>query len=57
VEEGKEGKVGYVAVRKKIPEMIKLELKIMLLGTAGGGKSTLLGVLLSEKMDDGKGSA
>lgn len=57
MEEGKEGKVGYVAVRKKIPEMIKLELKIMLLGTAGGGKSTLLGVLLSEKMDDGKGSA
>ena len=29
----------------------------MLLGTGGGGKSTLLGVILSDKLDDGKGSA
>ena len=29
----------------------------MLLGTGESGKSTLLGVLLSEKLDDGRGSA
>lgn len=42
-------------VRKKIADKVKLELKIMLKGTGKSGKSTLLGVILSGKNDDGFG--
>ncbi len=49
--------VAFVTVRNKIPDKLKLESKIMLLGTSRSGKSTLLGVILSDKLDDGKGSA
>lgn len=57
VKQGQEGKVAELMVRKKIPERVKLELKIMLLGASESGKSTLLGVLLSNKLDDGNGMA
>jgi elongation factor 1-alpha len=34
-----------------------MELKIMILGTKNSGKTTLIGVLLNNKLDDGNGSA
>ena len=57
IQEGKQGKVTTVMVRRKIPDNVKLELKIMLSGSTGSGKSTLLGVLLSERLDNGRGGA
>jgi GTPase len=36
---------------------IRLDLKITLIGALGVGKSTLLGVLMSGKLDDGLGQS
>jgi len=50
------GKIAEILVRSNQREGIKLDIKIMLLGDKQSGKSTLIGVLTSGKLDNGKGS-
>lgn len=57
VKKGFEGDIAEVYVRKKEIEGIKVDIKITMLGSEGAGKSTLVGVLISGKQDDGKGAA
>jgi len=57
VKKGIEGDIAQVHVRKKEIEGIKVDIKIVMLGSEGSGKSTLVGVLISGKNDNGKGSA
>ena len=54
VSEGVEGKTAEVVVRRGIKNGVKLDIRILLLGKTGHGKTTLLGVLTSGKLDDGK---
>lgn len=53
---GKEGDIAHIKVRKEF-DSFTLDLKIYLLGDEASGKSTTLGVLVSGKPDNGKGSA
>ena len=57
VKKGLEGDIAEVNVRKKEIEGIKVDIKITMLGSEGAGKSTLVGVMISGKNDNGKGSA
>lgn len=57
IKTGQNGKVADITVRRRIPDKVKIGLKIMLSGSSGSGKSTLLGVLLSDKLDNGFGIA
>ena len=52
---GIEGDISEVKVRRNEIEGIKIDIKITLLGGEGAGKSTLIGVLISGKKDNGKG--
>jgi len=52
-----EGFLAEVKVRRNELEGIKIDIKIIMLGSEGAGKSTLLGVLISGKKDNGKGQA
>ncbi len=54
---GKEGVVAKIKIRRFLIEKVQMELKIMILGTKDSGKTTLIGVLLNNKLDDGHGSA
>jgi GTPase len=57
------GKVGYIAeimIKLKEPAPLRLEkpeIRIGLIGDESSGKSTLIGVLISNKLDNGKGMA
>jgi elongation factor 1-alpha len=54
---GHKGSIVKVKVeRAKIDSIIK-DIKVILMGQEGVGKSTLLGVLTSGKCDDGKGGS
>lgn len=53
---GKEGDIAHIKVKKEF-ESFTLDLKVYLLGDEDSGKSTTLGVLVSGKPDNGKGSA
>lgn len=55
VKQGLEGHLAEVQVRRHEIEGIKIDIKITLLGGEGAGKSTLIGVLISGKKDNGKG--
>ena len=55
VKSGIEGDISEVKVRRNEIEGIKIDIKITLLGGEGAGKSTLIGVLISGKKDNGKG--
>lgn len=57
VKTGHEGDMSEVKVRRNEIEGIKIDIKITLLGGEGAGKSTLIGVLISGKRDNGKGQA
>ena len=46
-----------VQVRRNEIEGLKVDIKITMLGSEGAGKSTLIGVLISTKLDSGKGDA
>jgi elongation factor 1-alpha len=53
---GQEGDIAHIKVRKEF-DSFTLDLKVYLLGDEDSGKSTTLGVLVSGKPDNGKGSA
>ena len=55
--QGLEGDIAEVLVRRNELEKMKVDLKITLLGDHYAGKSTLIGVLVSGKKDNGKGLA
>ena len=54
---GIEGCFAIVHVRRNEIDGVKIDIKITVLGAEGVGKSTLIGVLISGKADDGKGKA
>lgn len=57
VREGLRGKISKLFLRRSSEEEKVKDLRICCVGNAESGKSTLLGVLLSGKLDDGNGSA
>jgi len=57
IRKGKYGEVATLMVRKNIEQGLNSNIKIVLLGDTTAGKSTLLGVMVSGRKDDGKGSA
>jgi len=54
---GIDGYICQAQVSNSEIEGIKLDIKITILGCEDAGKSTLLGVLISGKKDNGRGSA
>ena len=54
---GLEGSYSVVQVRRNEIDGIKIDVKVTMLGDEGAGKSTLIGVLISGKKDNGKGMA
>jgi GTPase len=54
---GYEGHVAKVMVRLLQQENVVLEVRVALLGGSGNGKSTLIGVLTTGSLDNGKGQA
>jgi len=53
-----EGKaVAEVLVRRLVPSDVPVEVRVAAVGNVDSGKSTLLGVLSSGSLDDGRGSA
>lgn len=57
MKKGIKGNYGELMVRQGQKEGIKLDIRIMLLGDYKSGKSTLIGVLTSGSLDNGKGLA
>ena len=57
VKNGFEGAFAKIQVKRNEIEGLKIDIKITMLGGEGAGKSTLIGVLISGKRDDGKGLA
>mmetsp|Transcript_780 Transcript_780/g.829 ORF Transcript_780/g.829 Transcript_780/m.829 type:complete len:166 (+) Transcript_780:173-670(+) len=55
VKPGHKGFLIKIQIREKIPEQILSNIKIIMMGNSGVGKSTLLGVLLTGEEDDGDG--
>eukprot|EP00457_Paulinella_chromatophora_P001674 gb/GEZN01001676.1/.p1 GENE.gb/GEZN01001676.1/~~gb/GEZN01001676.1/.p1 ORF type:complete len:937 (-),score=190.53 gb/GEZN01001676.1/:75-2819(-) len=56
VAKGEKGKLAEVLVRK-LSDGDFIDVRVSVLGNQGSGKSTLVGVLASGKLDDGKGLA
>ena len=54
--EGQEGLIAEIYIKKQ-EDILKNEINIGVLGEEGAGKSTLIGVLINGKLDDGNGSA
>ena len=50
---GKEGKIARLMVKRGVQEDQILEVRICIVGDADSGKSTLLGVLTTGKLDNG----
>jgi elongation factor 1-alpha len=50
---GKEGKIARLMVKRGVQDDQILEVRICVVGDADSGKSTLLGVLTTGKMDNG----
>ena len=57
IQRGIRGQVAEVVIHQMKIEGISNDIKIMLFGAMGAGKSTLIGVLLSGSTDNGKGLA
>ena len=57
VTEGIKGLVVELVIRQRHRQGVKLQIRVLLIGSSGSGKSTLLGVLKSGEKDNGKGSA
>ena len=56
--QGEEGLIGEMYIKKQEDNYInKIEITIGVLGEEGTGKSTLIGVLINGKLDNGKGLA
>lgn len=54
---GEDGLVMETEIRKKLRPNQKLSFRVLMFGTSGSGKSTLISVLLTKKLDNGKGLA
>lgn len=54
---GLQGKIAQLIVRQNIKEGIKLDIRVLLLGDSGVGKSTVVSVLTNGELDNGKGMA
>lgn len=54
---GLQGKIAQLMVRQNIIEGVKLDIRILLLGDSGVGKSTLVSVLMNGEQDNGMGLA
>lgn len=57
VYKGYVGLIWEIGIRRKQKESLEKSAKVLLMGGQQGGKSTLLGVLLSGTLDDGDGAA
>ncbi|CAD8084951.1 unnamed protein product [Paramecium sonneborni] len=57
INEGTNGKTCEVIVRKGLKDGINLDIRILLLGESGSGKTSLLGVLSTGSLDNGQGLA
>jgi GTPase len=57
INKGKYGEIAHLVVRQKGLKKVTSDIKIILLGDSTSGKSTLLGVMVSGKRDNGKGLA
>ncbi|CAD8172688.1 unnamed protein product [Paramecium octaurelia] len=57
VNQGTNGKTCEVIVRKGLKDGINLDIRILLLGESGSGKTSLLGVLSTGQLDNGQGLA
>ena len=55
--EGQEGLIAEMHIKKQDENLNKLEINVGVLGEEGTGKSTLIGVLINGKLDNGKGLA
>lgn len=51
------GLIGELLIRKKERKEINNMVKMMMMGQERGGKSTIIGVMMSGEKDDGEGSA
>ncbi|MFV2016802.1 MAG: GTP-binding protein, partial [Candidatus Heimdallarchaeota archaeon] len=57
-EKGNEGYISELLIRReKDPEELPADIRIASVGNVDAGKSSLIGVLLKGKLDDGRGSA
>jgi len=54
---GIKGRIAYLLIQRRLLEKQKLDLRIILLGGHSVGKTTLMGVLVGGKSDDGIGLA
>jgi GTPase len=57
IKKGEHGEIAQLMIRQKLAEMLNINIKILLLGDTTSGKSTLLGVMVSGRKDDGRGLA
>lgn len=57
VSQGIKGKITELMIRKTNMQGAQLEIRALLFGESLSGKSTLLGVLRSGELDDGKGKS
>jgi elongation factor 1-alpha len=57
VVKGQEGLIAEMHIKKQDQNLNKLEINVGVLGEEGTGKSTLIGVLINGKLDNGKGFA
>ncbi|CAD8062690.1 unnamed protein product [Paramecium primaurelia] len=57
INQGTNGKTSEVIVRKGLKDGINLDIRILLLGESGSGKTSLLGVLSTGQLDNGQGLA
>ena len=57
INQAKEGKTAELMVRRAIRDGVKLDIRILMLGESGSGKTSLLGVLSTGQLDNGNGLA
>jgi len=54
---GLEGKIAKVFIKRKVAKSVPAEFRVIFIGPSGVGKTTLIGVLKTNELDDGDGLA